>query len=94
MKILRSIKNAPAHLAAVAASAAMSSPAFADGFAKAETLLEKSRLASPVWPSSPLPSLLSGWVTKCYGTAKAFTTVKGSSLAAFLLPAVQKSALC
>ena len=41
MKILRSIKNAPAHLAAVAASAAMSSPAFADGFAKAETLLEK-----------------------------------------------------
>lgn len=41
MKILRSIKNAPAYLAAVAASAAMSSPAFADGFAKAETLLEK-----------------------------------------------------
>lgn len=41
MKISRSIKNAPAHFAAVAASAAMSSPAFADGFAKAESLLEK-----------------------------------------------------
>ncbi|MDN6017873.1 MAG: TrbC/VirB2 family protein [Enterobacterales bacterium] len=41
MKFLRSIKNAPAHLVAIAASAALSSPAFADGFAKAETLLEK-----------------------------------------------------
>jgi TrbC/VIRB2 family. len=41
MTFLRSLKKSTARLATVAASAVLSSPAFADGFAKAETLLEK-----------------------------------------------------
>ncbi|WP_337049937.1 TrbC/VirB2 family protein [Serratia fonticola] len=41
MNLLLSLKKSPARLAAVATSVALSSPALADGFAKAETLLEK-----------------------------------------------------